>query len=39
MSIEVKINKARIPYKKAMFVLEKRVEDVKKGFKKESKET
>ena len=35
MSIEVKISKARIPYKKAMFVLEKRVEDVKKGFKKE----
>ena len=35
MSIEVKISKNRIPYKKAMFILEKRVEDVKKGLKKE----
>ena len=35
MSIEVKISKRRIPYKKAMFDLEKRVEDVKKGLKKE----
>ena len=30
MSIEVKISKKRIPYKKAMNILEKRVEDVKK---------
>ena len=35
MSIEIKISKKRIPYKKAMFILEKRVEDVKKGIKKE----
>ena len=35
MSIEIKISKSRIPYKKAMFILEKRVEDVKKGLKKE----
>ena len=35
MSIEVKISKQRIPYKKAMHDLEKRVEDVKKGLKKE----
>ena len=35
MSIEVKISKNRIPYKKAMFILEKRVDDVKKGLKKE----
>ncbi len=35
MSIEVKISKSRIPYKKAMFILEKRVEEVKKGLKKE----
>tara|TARA_B100001057_G_C22713079_1_gene896609 strand:- start:567 stop:1178 length:612 start_codon:yes stop_codon:yes gene_type:complete len=35
MSIEVKISKGRIPYKKAIIVLEKRVEDVKKGMKKE----
>ena len=35
MSIEVKISKQRIPYKKAMYDLEKRVEDVKKGLKKE----
>ena len=35
MSIEVKISKNRIPYKKAMNILEKRVDDVKKGIKKE----
>ena len=35
MSIEVKISKNRIPYKKAMFILEKRVEAVKRGSKKE----
>tara|TARA_B100000579_G_C22674092_1_gene777095 strand:- start:364 stop:975 length:612 start_codon:yes stop_codon:yes gene_type:complete len=35
MSIEVKISKNRIPYKKALFTLEKRVEDVKRGLKKE----
>ena len=35
MSIEVKISKKRIPYKRAMIILEKRVEDVKKGLKKE----
>tara|TARA_A100001011_G_scaffold396738_1_gene495412 strand:+ start:5107 stop:5718 length:612 start_codon:yes stop_codon:yes gene_type:complete len=35
MSIEVKISSARIPYKKAMIILEKRVEEVKKGLKKE----
>ncbi len=35
MSIEIKISKNRIPYKKAMFILEKRVEDVKRGIKKE----
>ena len=35
MSIEIKISKNRILYKKAMLTLEKRVEDVKKGFKKE----
>ncbi len=35
MSIEVKISKSEIPYKKAMNILEKRVEDVKKGLKKE----
>ena len=35
MSIEVKISKNRIPYKKAMFILEKRVQGVKKGQKKE----
>ena len=34
MNIEVKISKSRISYKKAMFTLEKRVEDVKKGLKK-----
>ena len=35
MSIEVKISKKRVNYKKAMYILEKRVEDVKKGIKKE----
>ena len=35
MSIEVKISKNRIPYKKALFTLERRVENVKKGLKKE----
>ena len=35
MSIEVKISKSTISYKKAMFALEKRVEDVKNGKKKE----
>ena len=35
MNIEVKISKQRIPYKKAIYDLEKRVEDVKKGLKKE----
>tara|TARA_Y100000992_G_scaffold299919_1_gene267524 strand:+ start:70 stop:681 length:612 start_codon:yes stop_codon:yes gene_type:complete len=35
MSIEVKISKKRIPYKRAMIILEKRVENVKKGLKKE----
>ena len=35
MSIEVKISKKKIPYKKAIFTLEKRVEDVKKDKKKE----
>ena len=35
MSIEIKISKNRIPYKKAMIILEKRVDDVKKGLKKE----
>ena len=35
MSIDVKISKHRIPYKKAMFILEKRVDNVKKGLKKE----
>ena len=35
MNIEVKISKLRIPYKKAIYDLEKRVEDVKKGIKKE----
>ena len=34
MSIEVKISKKKIPYKKAIFTLEKRVEDVKKGKKR-----
>ena len=35
MSIEVKISKKRVNYKKAMNILEKRVENVKKGLKKE----
>ena len=35
MNIEVKISKLRIHYKKAIYDLEKRVEDVKKGLKKE----
>ena len=35
MSIEVKISKNKIPYKKAMVILEKRVESVKKGLKKD----
>ena len=35
MNIEVKISKLRIPYKKAIYDLEKRVVDVKKGLKKE----
>jgi len=35
MSIELKISKKRVNYKKAMYILEKRVEDVKKGLKKE----
>ena len=35
MSIEVIISKKRVNYKKAMYILEKRVENVKKGIKKE----
>ena len=35
MSIEVKISRNKVHYKKSMFILEKRVEDVKKGLKKE----
>ena len=35
MSIEVKISKVRIPYKRAMSILEKRVDNVKMGLKKE----
>ena len=35
MSIQIKISKKRIPYKKAMFFLNKRVEQVKKGENKE----
>ena len=35
MNIEVKISNHRIPYKKAIYDLEKRVENVKKGLKKE----
>ena len=31
MSIEIKLSKRRIPYKKAMFFLNKRVEEVKNG--------
>ena len=33
MSIEVKISKNTVPYKKAIVLLERRVEDVKKGLK------
>ena len=35
MSIEIKLSKKRIPYKKAMLFLKKRVEKVKKGENKE----
>ena len=35
MSIEIKLSKRRIPYKKAMFFLNKRVEEVKNGDNKE----
>ena len=35
MNIEVKISKLRIPYKKAIYDLEKRVEDVSLGKKGE----
>ena len=35
MSIEVKFSNKRVNYKKAMYILEKRVENVKKGLKKE----
>ena len=35
MSIEIKISKKRIPYKRAMLFLNKRVEDVKNGKNKE----
>ena len=35
MSIEVKISRNKVHYKKSMLILEKRVEDVKKGLKKE----
>ena len=35
MSIEVKISRNKVPYKKSMFILEKRVEEVQKGLKKE----
>ena len=35
MSIEVKISKDRIPYNRAMSILEKRVDNVKRGLKKE----
>ena len=35
MSIEIKLSKKRIPYGKAMFFLNKRVEEVKKGSNKE----
>ena len=35
MSIEVKISKKRVPYQKALTALEKRVESLKKGSKKE----
>ena len=35
MSIEIKLSKKRIPYKKAMLLLNKRVEEVKNGANKE----
>ena len=35
MSIEIKLSKKRIPYKKAMLFLNKRVEQVKNGYNKE----
>ena len=35
MIIETKISQNRIPYKKAMFILEKRVKQVESGTKKE----
>ena len=35
MSIEIKLSKKRIPYKKAMLLLYNRVEEVKKGINKE----
>ncbi len=35
MSIEVKISRKRVPYRRAISVLEERVENVKKGLKKE----
>ena len=35
MSVEIKLSKKRIPYKKAMIFLKKRVEDVKNGDNKE----
>ena len=35
MSIEVKISRKRVPYRRAISVLEERVESVKKGLKKE----
>ena len=35
MSIEIKLSKSRIPYKKAMLFLDKRVEEVKNGDNKE----
>ena len=35
MSIEIKISKKRVPYKKAMLFLNKRVEEVKNGKKRE----
>ena len=35
MSIEIKISKKRIPYKKAMLYLNKRVEEVKNGSNRE----
>ena len=35
MNIEIKLSKKRIPYKKAMLFLNKRVEQVKNGYNKE----